>query len=537
MEQTTKTKNLTHHLHTNLDWTNKAIEDLKHSGPINDRLRLIIPFKFTKGSFLKGVSIRWTPKKNKKVFQLVYWYQDRTFRLDLGEYTPNFGVQECQEYILELFKKYKDRDGNWKSNPKYEIKTLEEIESGQKLTIRKVIELICENGFPRKKIQGFLSSWTCENYTRYLIGYNERRDLITYIDDEKGWGRIIFKEDSSIKNWKELFKKYPPGVGLVKSKHKNRDGEISLYDSDLGALLINDLTPGVLEQYLETNSRSYGTKEVMRECISCLWNFARSNLKCLGTNPPLNPARKAHGGINIRRDERNNYKGRQWNELVFTVDQLARIEDALKSLRDKYPFIAEAILFLLHTGIRIQECLKLRWDMLTIDEEGNDIIKVKRHVLKGRGNFSQEDEIIDITPNVAEVLAMVKEQFKKPRFRKYQLLNTYIFLTTRISMDKLLNPAVYPGYKDSQDCRLKEVGLVNCWKEVRQITGINGAIKTLRKSFNTLAVDTLGSTTKAKSVTHHKVSTTLDRHYVKTNRATSRGYAQEIAKVLQFNKA
>ena len=74
MEQTTKTKNLTHHLHTNLDWTNKAIEDLKHSGPINDRLRLIIPFKFTKGSFLKGVSIRWTPKKNKKVFQLVYWY-------------------------------------------------------------------------------------------------------------------------------------------------------------------------------------------------------------------------------------------------------------------------------------------------------------------------------------------------------------------------------------------------------------------------------------------------------------------------------
>jgi len=227
MEQTAKTKNLTHHLHTNLDWTNKAIEDLKYSGSINDRLRLNIPFKFTKGSFLKGVSLRWTPKKNKKVFQLVYWYQDRTFRLDLGEYTPNFGVQECQEYILELFKKYKDRDGNWKSNPKYEIKSLEEIESGQKLTIRKVIELICENGFPRKKIQGFLSSWTCENYTRYLIGYNQRRNLITYLDDEKGWGRIVFKDSSAIKTWKELFKQYPPGVGLIKDNYKNRAGEIS----------------------------------------------------------------------------------------------------------------------------------------------------------------------------------------------------------------------------------------------------------------------------------------------------------------------
>jgi hypothetical protein len=81
---------------------NKAIEDLKFSGPINDRLRLTIPFKFTKESFLKGVSLRWTPKKNKKVFQLVYWYQDRTLRLDLGEYTPNFSVQECLGKIIIL---------------------------------------------------------------------------------------------------------------------------------------------------------------------------------------------------------------------------------------------------------------------------------------------------------------------------------------------------------------------------------------------------------------------------------------------------
>jgi len=44
MEQATKTKNLTHYLHANLDLTNKAIKDLKHSGPIYDRLRLIIPF-------------------------------------------------------------------------------------------------------------------------------------------------------------------------------------------------------------------------------------------------------------------------------------------------------------------------------------------------------------------------------------------------------------------------------------------------------------------------------------------------------------
>jgi hypothetical protein len=58
----------------------------------------------------------------------------------------------------------------------------------------------------------------------------------------------------------------------------------------------------------------------------------------------------------------------------------------------------------------------------------------------------------------------------------------------------------------------------------------------LRKSFGTLAVDTLGSASKGKIVTRHKNENTLSRHYVKGNKATARKYAYEVAKVYEFKK-
>jgi integrase len=527
---------VTHQLHTkSIDWSNKAIEKLKYSGPINDRLRLIIKFNLEKGSFLKGVSIRWTPKKNKKVFQFTYKFKGKTFRYDLGEYTPTYGTHECQKDLLELIDKYKDRKGNWIYNPKERIKTKEEAEATQKLTIRRVIELICEQGFPRKKVKGFVSAEAIKEYTRYLIGYNQRRTHITFLDDENGWGKIIFKPNSSIQTWQQLFEKYPPGVGFIKGTKDNRNNEISLYDNELGAMLIEDLTPGIVEQLLESKTRSYGTKLNIKTAISCLWGFARSKLNCLGSNPKFNPTRSEYGGINIMRDEVSNWKGSKYNDVCFSIEQLEQIETALINLRDKYPFIAEALLMLLHTGIRIQECLKLRWDMLTKDEDGYEVIMVKRTITKGRGNFNQKDEPIYLTDNVTKVLRLVKDQLSKPKHQKYTFV-PYIFVSTRLSPEKLINPSVYPGYASSKECRIKEVGLVNCWKDVKKITGIDGAMKTLRKSFGTLAVDTLGSASKGKIVTRHKNENTLSRHYVKGNKATARKYAYEVAKVYEFKK-
>lgn len=521
------------HLRDIIPFSNGAIEALKHTGKLKPGLRKVIHFKATGGFYTKGLSLRWVPSTNKKTFQLRYKFLNKDHTINLGDYSINFGTLEVQEVLISLFRKHKDKNGRWVTNPKIEIKSQEELGEKDQPTIRKVIELICKKGFSRKNINGFLSSDSLINHTRYLIGYNKRKDHIRYIDDEKGWGKILFKEDSHIKNWEQLFKEYPPGIGI-----KDPKGHCSLYDSDLGALKIKDLTPGLIENYININNatRGYGAKECILESLSCLWNFARSDLLCFGANPPLNPCRKEHGGVRIKRDEVNNYKGKQYNNLVFSLEQLEKIIEALKSLRNKFPFIAEALLFLAYTGVRIQEALKVRYDMIIKDEDGDLVIRMKRHILKGRGSANQEDEDFLITPLIEEVLNMVKEQLNKPEHTSYRLLNTFIFLSPRLSIEKLINPAVYPGYKDSQDCRLKETGLVNCWNEVKKITGINGAIKTLRKTYITTSVRVAGLT-GSKSVTKHKHTTTTDRHYNKSTTVEAKQYAREIAKVLQFKKA
>lgn len=256
-------------------------------------------------------------------------------------------------------------------------------------------------------------------------------------------------------------------------------------------------------------------------------------MKCFGSKPPLNPCRKEHGGISIVREEQNNYLGKKYNNLVLTLEEHNLITNTLKSLRVKFPFIAEALLFLAYTGVRVQEALKVRYDMITKDEDGDPIIKMKRFILKGRGSANQEDEIFDITNPVQEVLDMVQQQLDKPEHTRFRLLNTFVFLSPRLSIEKLINPEIYPGYKDSQECRLKEAGLVNCWREVKRITGLDCAIKTLRKTYMSTAFEVCGPV-KSKSVTHHKHSSTTDRHYVKVPRREAKQYSKQVAEILQF---
>lgn len=51
-----------------IKWNDEAITDLNHVGTVIKRLRLEIKFKDKSGS-PKGVSLRYTPKTDKKVFQ------------------------------------------------------------------------------------------------------------------------------------------------------------------------------------------------------------------------------------------------------------------------------------------------------------------------------------------------------------------------------------------------------------------------------------------------------------------------------------
>ena len=103
MEADLENKKIVHQQYT-IQFSNKAINNLKWNKQTEIRQRIKIRFK----NGPRGVSMRWTPKTNKKVFQLIFIYNGKTYTHDCGEYTP--GVYTCeslQEYLVKLNDKHR----------------------------------------------------------------------------------------------------------------------------------------------------------------------------------------------------------------------------------------------------------------------------------------------------------------------------------------------------------------------------------------------------------------------------------------------
>ena len=200
-------------------------------------------------------------------------------------------------------------------------------------------------------------------------------------------------------------------------------------------------------------------------------------------------------------------------------------------MRRKFPFQAEACLLLMFTGMRIQECLKIKKSMITEDEEGDFIIVMPRFIMKGRANQKQEDEIYDVTPPVQKVLDSLKRQLKRKNLRRYRMVN-WLFPSTRISLEKLGSPKEFPGYANSKACRTKT--LDDCLNEVKRITGIQLSLKTLKKANIHYTNETLGGAHKGKLVSKHKTEHTNSRNYDKGSRREIKKLARRVAKVFDF---
>ena len=525
---------ITHRLPT-IQYNDRAISNLKWNKQIGKRQRLNIRFK----NGPKGVQLRWTPKTNKKVFRLVFLFRGKSYSHYCGEFLPgSFGCNDLDKYLLKLNDKHRNDDGTFRTNPNVDVITKKQLKKSQFKTIRQVIELICRENFPRKNITGKLSALSQKDHTRFLIGYNKRREHITFEDDEKGWGRIIFKEKiynketkeyepNPIKDWDTLFKTYPTETGCYEDEE-----ERSVYDTYLGSVIIDDVLPGNIEIYLNEIPRSYGQKENIRKALACLWGYARKN-NLMGPNPPLNPTRKEEGGITITKEEESLWIGSKYNEMSYDVEELEEINKALISLRDKHPFQSECIRMLIYTGMRIEECKKLTKEMITTDINGEPIILMKRYIAKGRTNQRQKDIAYDITEPVQEVLDSLKYQLEKTEFKSYQFVH-WLFPTTRISMEKLSDPDRYPKYARSNACRTHT--LDDTWNAVRKITHLEGSLKTLRKAFTNISNETLGGAHKGKHISKHKNEFTNSGTYDKANRKKTTTMAKRVGEVLMFKK-
>lgn len=495
-------------------------------GKIKPRVR--ISYDVPRSSVLKGICLCQYYKSKKKVFLLRYRKNNNTLFLTVGNFIPGvFGVKECESKIHEIVRSHTDDNRKWVKDPKQTIHDSEtkitkaNIVESQKLTIREVIERICIEGFPKAKKIGNLSAHSIKSLVKYFIGYNWRSRHLIYTENSKGHGKVSFKANEhrrTVKpeSWEDLFKKFPPGHGLIKDKRFNPLLETSLYDSDLSKLVIDELNEGIIRKYVDIPKRAFGTKENLLDAISTLWNYSLSN-SLFGDVPP----KIEFKNIVFKKPEQSNYVGAKYNNLRFSDNEMPIIFNALMERRDQYPFQAEALLFLQFTGRRVPETLKMKPGSINKDK---GVITLSYGTTKGR-----KDEFVDITPPIKLVLDSLEYQLKKPEFQKYRFVD-WLFPTTRINSQRLHEDS----YVRSEATRLKS--LRGCWNDVVKTTGIIGSPKMFRKTFSSLAKLTLGTSSKARALTGHEQDSTLDVHYDKTSRETAREYAHQVAEVFNFIK-
>ena len=283
---------------------------------INERgktqYRKYTPFDISKDTKLKGLRLCQYEESKEKYFVLQIWYQGKSYKITIGKFIPGvFGTKECEEKVFEIAREHQNDKGIWIKNPQLTIRDKETkivkavIIESQKLTINQVIERYVAAGFPRKKgktKRGSSIKRDCLN----LLGHNWRTKHLIF-DDVNGKGVVHFKANSHKRtakpdSWSDLFSKFPPGHGILKDNYFNPKNERSVYDNDLGKLVIDELTPGIVERYLEAKERSPGTKKSLLDSINSVWLFARKK-GWLGDTPNLNPCRQRDGGIVIDKSE------------------------------------------------------------------------------------------------------------------------------------------------------------------------------------------------------------------------------------------
>jgi len=521
-----------------IDFTNSAIEKLKLDNlDFGNQRFLVIPFNVPKGSHLKGMALTVVKATKIKKYTLRFWLNKRTNEYNLGAYRPyrnsndlGFTCIQVNKKQYDIFNEHTNDKGIYLTSPKVADKikdnkiTDHQLEVLDSLTLRDIVVLICEAGFPKFEIEGSLSRIHLASIFKFLAGYNWRAKHIKISDKTDGSGLITFKVNPTFSrfnvttkaptSFKELFKKFPSGIGILhKEKHFNPTGSISLYDDEFSKTMIKDLFnaelgPPLIEAYLEKYER-YGTKRNCYHAISYLCNFALDKRIVLHK---INPCKlvKLKKPLNIV-----NLNSR-YNNTSFTLEDLKKIHKACLEIAPKFPYQAEIIMMIMVTGRRFQETSKITWDYVKEDE---GIIEIPKHI-----NKINVDQFITITEPVKFVLDLLKAIPDKPGMENFKNM-PWLFNSIRARQ--------HTANLHSDKTRIKTIH--NAWCLIREKTGIFGSQRTLRKSFSTLAKNTLGSTGPATNLTGHTSDKTLDRFYYKDNRSKIIKDANTVGEVLWLN--
>ena len=503
-------------------FTNTAIDNLKYKGELDKGKSFKVGFKDQRGIYLY-----WSPRTSVKKFRSRIKFNHKDIDLDLGVYLKGtYGCDEVLSKLSEIYKKHR-KNGKWETNPKEEEVSTDELIESQKLTIRKVIEKLCEYNFPRKDIEGRLASITAHQFSLFLIGHNKRRDHLDFKDDEEGMCTITFKK--GVKSWKELWSKYPPGRGNKGNK------EVSVYDSKLGSSLIDDLTPGKVERYLEENQRTYGYKKNILKALQNMWGFARKSLKAFGDKRPTDPTSMKEGGVEIKKPNKSNFTGSKYNNISLDHDQSKLVTAEINRMKETKPYQALAVELLANSKFRITECLKLKKSDIH-----DDYILFRKQTSKLRSKgIKITTKKVPITDVMQTIINEIRETDKKKPHLKFV---PWLFPSPRINLEKLNDTQSYPGYAQENDCRLRDIS--ETFSIIRENLGIEMSLKTLRKTVITDEIEAQRDEGKTEEeavkivsdVTHPGNPGTTKAHYYKPSFKKQLNRAKKISQVIQLKR-
>jgi len=496
---------------------------------------------------IKGLKLTQYKTSRKKYFHQKFWFDGKSDYWSVGEFIKGkFGVKDCQTKVIQIMKTHTDDNGLWIKSPKITAKqqkirvTQAELENRKMKTVGECIELLCKGGFPKIRREGTLTGKSIMDICLHLIGKNKRTKLLDHDDDEYGNGFVIFRSckvynAKKPKDWDDLFTKFPSGHGILKKVSGKELTGVSMYDHpSFSKYLIEDLTPGLINDYIDEFPRSYGTKRKMIYALQVLWAHSK---KYMGRTKPLNPTTKE--ALEVKLQGISTSKNSKYNRRKNDPNDLQKMWLSFQELNTKHPFQAECLMLEMVSGKHFKELSKLKkTDVYSKGNKDNsygidNIIVLPSGTMKGR-----EDGYITITEPVQFVLNQLEELYKRPKLTKYKFI-PWLFPSPKSSPKSWLIPGTLEISKDYINSRKTRItSNRECWKSMMEDTGIRNIVpRMLRKTFSSMSVKKLGSSAEARKLTGHKKASTLDIHYDIHDTDQIKEYAHKVADSMDWTKS
>ena len=497
-------------------------------------------------SGLKGLTLSQSKTTKRKYFIQNIWFDGKSDYWSVGEFRKDiFGVKECRTKVVAIMDDHTDDNGLWIKSPKITAKqkkqrvTKAELENRQMITVATGIERLFKAGVPKMKREGTLCGKEIMNASLHLIGKNKRTAHMENDDDQYGNGHITFKACKQFntkkpESWDDLFEKFPSGHGILTEKNGKKLKGVSMYDHPVfSKYLIEELTPGLINSYLDEHSPSWGTKRKMIYALQVLWANSK---KYMGNNRPLDPTTKE--ALEVKSCGVSKSKNSKYNKKKNSQGQMELMWSAFKQINHekKHPFQAECYMLEMASGKHHTELSKLK--KVDVYSPGNfdnqygidNIIVLPSGTIKGR-----DENYITITKPVKIVLDMLENLYKRPELMQYKFI-PHLFPTTKSSSKSwLIDGQIDQTIINSKKTRIKDTR--ECWKTMENMTGIRGSVPRLfRKDFGSKSVATLGSSSTAIKLTGHTKTSTLDKHYDIHDKEQIREYAHKVADSFKWAK-